>query len=71
MLQPENEEEDVRERPDRVGVPSEHHVRESNVIVHGDVCSRDAREEGLLVEVDAVEHAKGERVVAEEDVHAE
>lgn len=71
MLQPEDEEEDVGEGPDRIGVPSEHHVRESNVVVHGDVSSGDAGEEGLLVEVDPVEHAEGERVVAEEDVDAE
>lgn len=71
VLQSQDEEEDVGEGSNGVGVSAEHEVRESDVVVDGDVSSGDSSEERLLVEVDAFEHGESERVVPEEDMHSE
>ena len=71
VLQSQNEEENVREGTDGVGVSTEHEVGESDVVVNGDVRSGDSGEESLFVEVNAFEHGEGESVVSEEDVHSQ
>ena len=70
VLESQNEEEDMREGSNGVGVSTEHEVGESDVVVDGDVSPGDSSEESLLVEVDAFEHSERERVVSEENVHS-
>lgn len=63
--------EDVAEHLDGIGVAVHHHVGETNVIVRGEVCSHDASEHGLLVELDVVEGLEGEAEVTQQAVHTE
>ncbi len=63
--------QDVGEHADGVGVAAHHHVRESDIVVCGEVSGHDAGEHGLLVELDVVEGLQGEGEVAEKTVDAE
>lgn len=68
VLESKHKEEDMGEGSDGVGVSAEHQVRESDVVVDGDVSSSDAREQRLLVELDTIEHSESESVVTKQDV---
>jgi hypothetical protein len=70
VFEAEDEEENVGEGTDSVGVSTEHQVGETDIVVDGDVGRSHTSEESLLVEVDSVEHRKCESVVSQEDVNA-
>jgi hypothetical protein len=66
-----NVDEDVGKDTDGVRVAVHHHVREADVVVGAELGSHDAREHGLLVELNVVERLEGHAEVAQQAVHAE
>lgn len=63
--------QDVGEHADGIGVAAHHHVRESDIVVCGEVSGHDTGKHGLLVELNVVEGLQGEGEVTEEAVDAE
>ena len=64
-------EQDVGEGPDCVRIAAHHHVREADVVEHGDLASWHAGVEALFVQLDLLQHLHGEVVVAEQRVQSE
>lgn len=71
ILGPRDVDENVAEHADGVGVPSHHHVRETNVVVRREVCRHDAGEHGLLVELDIVERLERQAEVSQQAVYSQ
>lgn len=71
VLGPRDVDEDVGEHADGVGVAAHHHVRETHVVVCGEVGGHDAGELGLFVELNVVEGLEREAEVAQQAVHAQ
>jgi hypothetical protein len=63
--------EDVAEHADGIGVAAHHHVRETDVVVGGEVSGHDTGEHGLLVELDVIEGLESQAEVTEKAVNAE
>lgn len=63
--------EDVGEHADGIGIAVHHHVRETDVVVGGEVGSHDAGEHGLLVQLNVVEGLESKAEIAEQTVHAQ
>ena len=71
VLGPRDVDQDVAEHADGIAVAAHHHVRESHVVVGGEVGGHNPGEHGLLVQLDVVERLEGEAEVAEKTVDAE
>ncbi len=54
-----NVEQDVREGPHGISVPSHHHVCKADVIVHGDLTTGHTRVQALLVQLDVLQNFDG------------
>lgn len=63
--------ENVAEHADGIGVSVHHHVRETHVVVGGEVGSHDTGEHGLLVELNVVEGLEGEAEISKQTVDPE
>lgn len=71
VLGPRNEDQNVAEHANSVGIAAHHHVGETNIIVCGKVGSHDAGEHGLLVELNVVQGLESETEITEQAVHPE
>lgn len=71
VLGPGDVDQDVAEHAESVGVAAHHHVRETHIVVCGEVGSHDTGEHGLLVELNVVESLKREAEVTEKAVDPE
>lgn len=71
VLGPRDVDEDVAEHADGIGVSTHHHVGETNIVVGCEVRSHDAREHGLLVELDVIEGLERKAEVAQQAVDAQ
>lgn len=63
--------QDVAEHADGIGVATDHHVGETDVVVGCEVRGHDAGEHGLLVQLDVVKRPQGEAEVTKQTVHTE
>jgi len=63
-----NVEEDVAEGSDGVSVAPHHHVRESDVVVHGDLAAWNTRVKALLVQLHVLQNLDGLMEVSEKAV---
>ena len=71
VLCPGDVDQDVAEHPDGITVAAHHHVRETHVVVGGEVGGHDTGEHGLLVHLDIIEGLEGKAKVTQQAVDTE
>lgn len=71
VLRPRDIDEDVAEHADGIGIAAHHHVGETYVVVGGELSGHDAREHGLLVQLNVVECLECQAEVSQQAVHAQ
>lgn len=69
LLGTANVNQNVAEHANSVGVATHHHVRETHIVVGGEVSSHNTGEHGLLVELNVIQGLEGQAEVAKEAVN--
>lgn len=71
VLRPRDVDEDVAEHADGIGIAAHHHVRETDIVVCGELGGHDAGEHGLLVKLNVVQSLQCQAEVSQQAVHAQ